>query len=242
MPVGVRLTLSLSIRNLHLLPLLLLFHCSCSSLPLSSNRVDGAIREFDSPEPAVRDLAEVSLRRMGEDAVPALRGIVKAGPEDRRYRAVRILGRMGPAAAEAVPDLVALLTGPDLAIPSALSHALAGIGAVAEPALLPLLGSTDEMLRYWAVVALGRMTDPGPGALAGLIKALDDPDTAVAAVADVLLVTQGRRAVPALQAAAAASPDDDDVRIADILARIQKIEPGVDADPPAPAATAPPSP
>lgn len=186
------------------------------------------MRDFRSPEPAVRALAEVSLRRMGEDAVPALREVIRTGTEEERYRAVRILGRIGPAAADAVPDLIGLLTGSSLEIPSALATALAGIGAPAEPAVIPLLGSRDEMVRYWAVVALGRMAEPGSAALAGLITSLKDTEPTVVAAADILLVTQGRRAIPALQAAADATPEDDDVRIADILARINRIEPGDD--------------
>lgn len=226
----------------HLSMLLLVFISSCSSLPFSSGRVAGALRDFHSPDPAVRDLAEVSLRRMGDDAVPPLLELVRRGSEDERYRAVRILGRIGPGAAEAVPDLIALLTGAELEIPSALATALAGIGAPAEPALLPLLGSPDDTVRYWAVVALGRMDSPGPPALAGLIRALDDPSDAVAAAADILLVTQGRRAVPALMAAADTDDDDAGVRLADILARIHRVEPGVDEDPvpPVPAPSADP--
>lgn len=217
---------SRSIRHLHLVPLL--FSCSCSSLPFSSGRLDGALRDFRSPEPQVRELAEVSLRRMGEDAVPALLQVVRTGTEEEKYRAVRVLGRIGPAAAEAVPDLVGLLTGTELEIPSALASALAGIGAPAEPPVLALLASPDATLRYWGVVALGRMAEPGPAALAGLIRAVGDPESSVSAAADILLVSQGRRAIPALQAAANASPEDDDVRIADILARINRIEPGDD--------------
>jgi HEAT repeat protein len=166
---------------------------------------------------------------MGEDAVPSLREIVNTGTEDERYRAVRLLGQIGPPAADAVPDLIALLTGKDLAIPSAISAALAGIGRPAEAPVLHLLMSGDEMLRYWAVAALGRTADPSDAAIEGLIRMVADPVDVVAAAADIFLVTQGRRAIRQLEAAREHSGDDDTgIRLAAILLRIRKAEPDPD--------------
>jgi HEAT repeat protein len=202
----------------------------CSSLPVAGvGPLRGALRDFRSPEPAKRELAGTTLRRMGEDAVPSLREIVNSGTEDERYRAVRLLGRIGPQAADAVPDLIALLTGKDLAIPSAIAAALAGIGRPAEAPVLNLLVSGDEMLRYWAVAALGRMTDPSDAAIEGLIRMVADPVDVVAAAADIFLVTQGRRAIRQLEAARERSGDDDaGIRLAGILLRIRNAEPDPD--------------
>jgi HEAT repeat protein len=81
-----------------------------------------------------------------------------------RWHSADALGRMGPGAAEAVGDLIAILKDPNdyMYVRGRAAAALGGIGAVdgrVVPALIWALGNDD--LQYHAVYALGLL---GPAA------------------------------------------------------------------------------
>ena len=73
------------------------------------------------------------LGRIGARAVPALTAVLGDGDPDIRSRAALVLGRIGPAAKDAVPSLIAVLRnkgGPVAEDEAALKKALADLGAV----------------------------------------------------------------------------------------------------------------
>ncbi len=89
--------------------------------------VPDLIRALD--EPSIRYDAMEALRRIGRPAVPELVRSVQAG----NGMAIETLGRIGPAAAEAVPVLNTLVTNRHLAGPTAM--ALSRIGTAGVPGL-----------------------------------------------------------------------------------------------------------
>ena len=67
-----------------------------------------------------------------------------------RRAAAEVLGGLGPAAKDAVPDLVKLLDDPDEGVRWAAASALGGIGPAAKdaaPDLVKLLKDPDEGVR-----------------------------------------------------------------------------------------------
>lgn len=105
-----------------------------------------------------------------------------------RIEAIRALAAIGPAAADAVPDLSAALTDPGQTIRREAAVALGRIGRRAEPAVPALVAALRPpdtkdaydpgQLAYaralpFVLDALGRV---GPGAVAPLIEALRNPD------------------------------------------------------------------
>ena len=90
----------------------------------------------------------------GQEAVAELRTLLKtAKDDDLAAEIAKTLGRMGPAAAAAVPDLTMLL------------------------------GRKAMWPRYAAVEALGRMGPAAAPALPAILKLVKDPDKDVAAAA-----------------------------------------------------------
>jgi HEAT repeat protein len=61
-----------------------------------------------------------------------------------REKAVNVLGRMGPAAAPAVPSLVKLLQDPDISIRKAAARTLGQIGPAAKDAVPALMQTLLE--------------------------------------------------------------------------------------------------
>jgi HEAT repeat protein len=80
-----------------------------------------------------------------------------------RAAAARILGELGPAAKEAVPDLQAALADPDKDVRRCAARSLGDIGKASKPAV-PALGKTlkdpDAPVRQASAYALGRIGDP----------------------------------------------------------------------------------
>jgi HEAT repeat protein len=86
--------------------------------------------------------------------------LLRSGDWDDKQEAVHALGEAGPAAAEAVPALIALLGQKDLGADAAT--ALGKIGPAAKEAVKALTdatGSSDRRLRLEAAAALARI-DP----------------------------------------------------------------------------------
>jgi HEAT repeat protein len=106
---------------------------------------------------------------------------------DDQYLALSNLQTLGPAAAEAVPQLRDLLKGTkDNTLRGEIARTLGTMGTAAgdaAPDLIPLLDSKEMWPRYAAARALGTMGKAALPALPKLITLTKDPDRDVAAVA-----------------------------------------------------------
>jgi hypothetical protein len=99
-----------------------------------------------------------ALGPIAKPAVPALIGLLN--DPYHRYGAALCLGRIGPAAIDAVPGLLPWLDEKDVALRYCAANALAGIGRgtpEAVPALLQHLNDTNEFVRGSVELALGKL-------------------------------------------------------------------------------------
>jgi HEAT repeat protein len=101
-----------------------------------------------------------------EDAAKDVKELLvtlKSEKVTERAAAARILGELGPAAKEAVPDLQAALADPDKDVRRCAARSLGDIGKASKPAV-PALGKTlkdpDAPVRQASAYALGRIGDP----------------------------------------------------------------------------------
>lgn len=134
---------------------------------------------LDKADPAQLNEALDALATIGEPALPGIKLALKR-PESQ-MRAVVILGRMGPTAAGAVPELLEVFQNPmaSIALRRETAHTLGAIGpaaATAVPALAAALEDHDTRLRHNAGIALGRIGKPAASAAPALEKALALPD------------------------------------------------------------------
>lgn len=131
--------------------------------------VPDLIRALD--EPSIRYDAMEALRRIGRPAVPELVRSVQAG----NGMAIETLGRIGPAAAEAVPVLNTLVTNRHLAGPTAM--ALSRIGAAGVPGLMAGIEKGDSRQRLDYANQLGLVGPPArEAAVPVLLKLLADSE------------------------------------------------------------------
>ncbi|MGA2066615.1 MAG: HEAT repeat domain-containing protein [Thermoguttaceae bacterium] len=160
------------------------------------------------------------LAAMGEAAAPAeaeLRGVLKnSHSELLRKAAARALGGVGPAAREAIPDLLDLLQSRDQDCRLTALSALAKVGA-ADPRALAALAKmlADPSLGPSAGEELGRA-----GGVATLVAASRSADSAVKANAVLGLAAVGPDAAPALPALFTALRDDSSKTRKNALAAI----------------------
>nr|WP_153869809.1 MULTISPECIES: HEAT repeat domain-containing protein [Myxococcaceae] len=123
-------------------------------------------------ETGARNAAAEALVRLGERALPGLRGLLAHADPDQRKFAADILGQLGSA--RAAPDLVRALADPDLNVRVSVAEALGGVGARDEAtagALRPLLSSPEALLRLAALESLTRLGLPPPlGVVAPLLE------------------------------------------------------------------------
>lgn len=153
-------------------------------------------------QPAAADATTLAL----------LRRLARPGPDPYvRAFAVWSLGQWGPAAAEALPELVLALDDARLGLGSA-AQALAKLGPAAAPAVPALAAQLEapEARRRWnAAAALGRV---GPAALTAeptLVRALNtDDDARVRAQAALALGRLGAVSASALRALSARLGDE----------------------------------
>jgi len=121
---------------------------------------------LDDPDPSVRHLAAIALGQVGAPAVPALARAL----EERQSLPVRIaaasgLARAGAAAATAVAALADCLRSADEVLRFHAAMALGKIGPAAVPALRGLLASGNPEVRGAALDALGFAGAGASGAL-----------------------------------------------------------------------------
>lgn len=149
--------------------------------PKAGQAVERLRKSITTDIPAVRIQAAHALARITGEAEPGtsvLREVMVDPSMEHHSRAwaVELLGKIGPKARSAVPELRALLRShQERALRSDAALALAAIGPaarVAEPDLIPLLHDRDNAIRRAAAAALGEL---GSGrALPALAAALDE--------------------------------------------------------------------
>jgi HEAT repeat protein len=117
-------------------------------------------------EPATRDVDGWAARLRDEDPVA-------------RCHAAKALGKLGAAAAGAVPELTDGLGDPDPMVRSMCAAALGKVGEAARPAVARLVETLRDPVvpvRFWAADALGRIGDLEPDARAALERTAADDD------------------------------------------------------------------
>jgi len=157
------------------------------------------------PEGRVRSGAIRALGNTGIEAKSAIPAIAKAVKDEYSgLKAVETLGKLGPIAKEAVPQLMELLATPDSSydiryIKDAAVVTLGEIGPDAKAALPLLLDELKGDRQTAAMIALGKLKEPE--AVPYFIAALDDQDwQARQAAAQALrsVGTPAKAAVPKL--------------------------------------------
>jgi hypothetical protein len=149
-----------------------------------------------------------------------------------QYRAAEALAKLGPAAAEAVPDLLAALKSREELVRTAAAEALGKIDPTAKgvvSALTGLLKDSKESVREAAAVALERAGEGATEAVPVLAAALDDKSTTVGAACARTLAEIGpaaRGAEPALRRAMKSPHANVRAAAAQALEQITPLSPG----------------
>lgn len=137
-------------------------------------------KAIDDAKPEVILNALNAFVALGAKAVPRVkRGLTN---EKLRHYAVQILGRIGPDAKDAIPELVEALkkdNGSDPQFRAEVQFALGSIGSTdadAVPALIQSLSSEDEQVQHSACYALRQIGPAAKDAVEPLEKNLDSKD------------------------------------------------------------------
>jgi HEAT repeat protein len=156
-----------------LLTLLMIGPAARASLP--------AIREmFTAKDKKFRTLAAATAWRVGNDTkgrellLEALRG----KDATMRESAVALLGEVGPAAKDTIPQLRTLLRDPDSLIRFYAAHSLWRIAKdeAAIPILIDLLQDKNTRVRRWSATELGDIGPAAKKAVSALEQACRDDD------------------------------------------------------------------
>jgi HEAT repeat protein len=142
---------------------------------------------LQSRAPKQVEEATAQLEERGTAALPVIRRTLQdaaAEPGDKQA-ALKATAILGVRAAEALPDVAAVLHEPDFAPEAAL--ALSFMGSPAVPALQDAVNSNNEIVRREALRALGKLRERAsidPKLVVPLLlRAVDDPDPTVRHVA-----------------------------------------------------------
>lgn len=188
-----------------------------------------------APKDAERAAAEVEQR--GTGALPLIRKtLLDPGADPRRRKAaLKATGILGPRAAEAIPDVAALLDDSDYTPEAAL--ALSFMGSAAVQPLLEASRAEDPHVRREALRSLGKLRerasiDPQI-VVPRLLEALDDVDTSVRHVAVTYLGIV--RDNPALEVPGLIKALDDEEADVRQAAAVALAEYGAVAEPAVPA-------
>lgn len=170
--------------------------------PEAAEAVPALVKALGSKFTEVWQLASFLLGRIGKPAVPDLiDALADRCQESRQSVVARTLGRIGPAAAEAVPALVHELTSENANVRQAAAEGLGQIGPPAEPAVPALIQLLTDRLpdsRQAAAAALARVGRADPAAIPPLIQLLPDRADEVREAAVAALAAFGPDAVPPL--------------------------------------------
>ncbi len=153
------------------------------------------------------------LVRIGKPAVPGLLEVVQSGRPPARYRAMEVLGRMGPDASEVLPDLVEVAPNlgstelPTLirAVGNLLPYreSIPELEAKLIPMILKAYESASGQAREGVVMSadrtLARFKLKADAEIAELQTALENPDSYLRELAAELLGRRGSDAKPALK-------------------------------------------
>jgi HEAT repeat protein len=135
----------------------------------------------------------LALAAVGKPAVEGLRGLLKERKENVRAESIMGLGRIGPDAEAAVPDLIPLLGDKSERIRREAAVALGRIGAAAVEPLIAASAHKDAIVRASAMIALGNLPAPTDRAHPAVLKGAHD---AVAAVRVAALKSLARFPMP----------------------------------------------
>lgn len=153
------------------------------------------------------ELIAATLNQGGDadKVVPGVIELLKSDDEVVRYRAAKMLARVGRKAEPAVPKLIELLNDPKSQIQAAAVEALTAIGPAAKDAVIALakkVEGDDVQLARDAAKALREFGPIAGPAAPSLAKALDSPDSGLCLDAANALTAIGPEAVSAIDAIA----------------------------------------
>ena len=109
-----------------------------------------------------------------------LTGFLKHESRDYRRRALQALGKIGPAAKEAVPEILEMLK--ERATSDAAFDALGEIGPAASealPALVKLVNNEDSPYRLKSLSTIERIRPSGPAMVKQIVKWMHDPSVSL---------------------------------------------------------------
>jgi HEAT repeat protein len=144
--------------------------------------------------------AEAALVKLGPVAVPALVEALKEEGQSPGSRPAVVLGRIGPGAAKAVPDLIELLRNRRAPLRQDAAWVLGQTGAAeaAGPALVAALEDPEPGVRIEAARALGVLGRDRESALPVLADLAEHAERKYRAPAIAALGYQGPAAIPVL--------------------------------------------
>jgi len=146
-----------------------------------------AFKEFDARSPAVK-----------RQYLEIMKSLLQEGDPTSQVLAADALGRMGPDAEEAVPDLVQLIHAKNENVRFHATKALVDIGEVAVPSLVSALKKQEPAVRVAAVDVLGNIGPAAKEAVHDLATLLGDENQDVSRHAASALGRIGPAAVPEL--------------------------------------------
>jgi hypothetical protein len=115
-----------------------------------------------------------------------------------REKGAQLLGKLGPRAKAAVPELLRALGDPDMTVATTAAGALGRIGEPAVAGLIAATTSTNQITRHMAVFALGEIGHPARESIPALISRLEDSYLFVQSSASWSLAQMGSNAVTPL--------------------------------------------
>ena len=170
--------------------------------PEAEHAAPALVKALGSRFTDVWQTASFLLGRIGRPAIPPLLDALADRWQDTRQAVVaRTLGRIGPAAAAAVPALADELTSEHAHVREAAAEALAQIGPAAEPAvpaLVRLLTDRPPASRQAAALALAKVGRSAPATVVALVQLLPDRADEVREAAVEALARLGPDAVACL--------------------------------------------
>ncbi|KAB8317415.1 HEAT repeat domain-containing protein [Tolypothrix campylonemoides VB511288] len=175
----------------------------------TETQISSYIQRLKNPQQ--RSAAIDYLATVGKPAVPALITALQDSDAQVRATAAMILGKIGPAAAQAAVPLVRAIDDKDATVRSHAVQAIAKIGKQAYvPHYIAALDSEKKWERYSAAHALRAMGKDAASAVPALIKKLQDEDPWMRQSAGSALGSIGKAALRAVPALVARLQDTDE--------------------------------